>query len=139
MSNEIILGYDGTDGAKAALEQAAVLAGDLGATLAVVFGYEPPARAAGEIQDQRAAVRELGESIVGEAGVRLSEIGCDFELLLVDERPAEGIVRVAEERDARMIVIGAPSEGAITGALTQAPTARRLMKMTGRPVLVVSR
>jgi len=139
MNNEIVLGYDGTDGARAALEQAAALARDLGAKVAVVFGYEPPARAAGEVADQRAAVREIGESIVEEAGQRLSRIGCEYELLLVDERPAEGIVRVADERDARMIVIGAPSEGPITGALTQPPTARRLMKMTDRPVLVVSR
>lgn len=138
MRNEIILGYDGTDGSKAALEQAVVLAGDLGAKVGVVFGYEPPARAAGEVQDQRAAVREIGESVVEEAGARLSESGCEYELLLVDERPAEGIVRVADERDARMIVIGAPSEGPVTGALTKTPTARRLMKMTDRPVLVVS-
>jgi len=138
MNNEIILGYDGSAGAKAALEQAAVLARDLGARLGVVFGYEPPARAAGEVADQRAAVRELGEALVEEAGERLGELGCDYEILLVDERPVEGIVRVADERDARMIVIGSPGEGSITGALTQPPTARRLMKLTDRPVLVVS-
>lgn len=138
MNNAIIIGYDGSDTSKAALAEGARLALDLGAKVGVVFSYEPPAREAGEVADQRAAVRETGEKLVGEAGARLSESGCEYELLLVDERPAEGIVRVADERDARMIVIGAPSEGPVTGALTKTPTARRLMKMTDRPVLVVS-
>ena len=136
MNNEIIIGYDGSEASKAALEEGARLALDLGAKVGVVFSYEPPAREAGEVADQRAAVRELGEKLVGEGGARLDELGCDYEILLIDDRPAEGLVRVADERDARMIVIGGAGEHPIAGALL-GTTPSRLLRITDRPVLVV--
>ncbi len=37
----IVVGYDDTDGSKAALDEAIGLARDLGAELVVVFGYAP--------------------------------------------------------------------------------------------------
>lgn len=139
MNNEIILGYDGSPGAHAALGEAVRLARDLGARIGVVFSYEPPAREAGEVADQRAAVRELGARIVREAEERLADLGFeDYEALLVDERPAEGLVRVADERDARMIVIGGAGERPIAGALLGS-TPHKLLHLTDRPVLVVRR
>ena len=40
MSGPIVLGYDGTDGARAALHELARIAPLLGATVVVAFGYE---------------------------------------------------------------------------------------------------
>ena len=139
MNNELILGYDGSAGSHAALAEAVRLARDLGASVGVVFSYEPPAREAGEVADQRAAVRELGAKIVQEAETRLAELGfADYEALLIDDRPADGLVRVADERDARMIVVGGAGERPIAGALLGA-TPHKLLHLTDRPVLVVRR
>ncbi|MCU0313110.1 MAG: universal stress protein [Solirubrobacteraceae bacterium] len=137
MNNELILGYDGSAGAHAALIEAVRLARDLGATLGVVFSYEPPAREAGEVADQREAIRELGVQIVQEAEARLADLGfAEYEALLIDDRPADGLVRVADERDARMIVVGGAGERPIAGALLGA-TPHNLLHLTDRPVLVV--
>jgi nucleotide-binding universal stress UspA family protein len=137
MNNELILGYDGSAGAHAALIEAVRLARDLGATLGVVFSYEPPAREAGEVADQREAIRELGVQIVQEAEARLADLGfAEYEALLIDDRPADGLVRVADERDARMIVVGGAGERPIAGALLGA-TPHKLLHLTDRPVLVV--
>jgi nucleotide-binding universal stress UspA family protein len=136
MSGEIILGYDGSDPARAALDEAARLAQDLGVGLVAVFSYGPPAGETGEVADQRAAVKELVSAVAGEAAERLRELGCAHELMLVDERPAEALVKVADEREARMIVVGGAGQGPIASALL-GTTPSRLLRITDRPVLVV--
>ena len=39
--SEIVVGYDGSDSAKAALDQAIALAKELGDTILIVFGFAP--------------------------------------------------------------------------------------------------
>ena len=48
MSGPIVLGYDGSEGAKAALAEALALAKALGTSITLAFGYEAPAFYAGE-------------------------------------------------------------------------------------------
>ena len=46
MSGEVILGYDGSDGARFAVDEAAALARAFGSELVLAFGFEPPATGA---------------------------------------------------------------------------------------------
>jgi nucleotide-binding universal stress UspA family protein len=72
-------------------------------------------------------------------GVALAmKVGLGAEGLTVadDVPPAETLLRVAEERDARVIVVGAHRRGVLSELLVGS-TAKDLLKRSPRPVLVV--
>lgn len=135
MSGSIVVGIDGSDCARAAVDEAIKLAKDLDDTVVVVFGYEPY-RGAAEIQDHRAALEEMGEKLGAETLERITSAGAKGELMLVDEDSVDALMDVAENRDARMIVVGSygdsPWKGAILGS-----TPHKLVHLSKRPVLVV--
>ncbi len=62
--------------------------------------------------------------------------GVDAEVALVDERPAEALVTLAERHDARMIVVGSYGESPLRGAILGS-TPHKLLHLADRPVLVV--
>ena len=62
----LVVGYDGSDGAKAALAEAVRLAQATGERLAVVFGYLPTQRA-GEAADLHRAIEAIGKDHLDEA------------------------------------------------------------------------
>lgn len=136
MSGTIVVGYDGRGGGEAALEEGMRLAADLGCRLVLVFAYEPPARAGGEVADLREKLKEMGAGLEVTAHDRLSAAGVEHELVLIDARPANGLAQVADERDARMIIVGGAGEAPLRGALLGA-TPHKLLNETDRPVLVV--
>ena len=136
MSGTIVVGYDGRAGGEAALDEALALASDLACSLTLVFAYEPPARAGGEVADLREKIKEMGAELEVSAHRKLSAAGIDHELVLIDARPANGLAQVADERDARMIVVGGAGEAPLKGALLGA-TPHKLLNRTDRPVLVV--
>jgi len=135
MAGEIVLGYDGSDGAKYALGAAARLAGDLGATLVPAFCFEPTP-VGGEVGDYREALRELGERVIGEAGDQVRAGGIEGDPRLVEDRPAPGRARLAVELGARMIVVGSSGERPLAGAILGA-TPHKLLHIAETPVLVV--
>jgi len=135
MARDIVIGYDGTDGAKAALSHAIALAKELGDRLVIVFGYEP-GLVGGEVQDLRAAIKELGDERLHEAEREAQAAGVQVDLLLVEARAVDGLVQVASERDARMIVVGCYGERPLTGAILGS-TPHRLLYRSSVPVLVV--
>lgn len=134
--NTIVVGYDGRDGGDAALEEATRLAVELDCRLVLVFAYEPPARAGGEVADLREILKEMGTELEIAAHEKLANQGIDHELVLIDSRPGPGLAQVAEERDARMIIVGGAGEAPLKGALLGA-TPHKLLNLTDRPVLVV--
>jgi nucleotide-binding universal stress UspA family protein len=76
---------------------------------------------------------------VAEAGARLArELGATAEPLAVPDSVdiAETLVEIADERDARAIVVGSRGLGAIK-ARVLGSTSRKLLHGTHRPVLVV--
>lgn len=135
MTNEIVVGYDGSDGAKAALAHALALAKDLGGSVVVTFGYEPT-RMAGEIADHREALKELGEQKTSEALTEAEAAGVPAERELVAESGPDALVSVAEARDARMIAVGSYGESPLKGAILGS-TPHKLLQLSERPVLVV--
>ena len=59
--SEIIIGYDGSDSSKSALNQALDFAKALGDSIVIVFGDAPGGYGGGEVPEQRKAVEEFGE------------------------------------------------------------------------------
>jgi nucleotide-binding universal stress UspA family protein len=134
MADEIVVGYDGGEGAEAALGEAIALAEDLGAGLVLGFGFFPnlPER---EARDYIDALREFGEKATRKAVERAKQAGVEAEAVLVAKRPAEGLAELADERDARMVVVGSHGERPIAGALLGS-TPHKLLHISHKPVLV---
>ena len=136
MARTLVLGYDGSDGSRAALEKAVEVAKLESARIVVVFAYEIPAAYGGETGDYRRAVRELAEQKVAEAVERITAAGVEYEVELVPERPAHGLVDVAAKVGASMIVIGTNGEHPIKGVVLGS-VPHKLLHISPVPVLVV--
>ncbi len=136
MSGEIVVGYDDSDGARAALATGIDLARRLDVVLVLVFCTEPPAVSAGGAGDQRDVIAAIGEERLGH-GVALAD-AADVRTLaqLVAGRPVEGLIAAGDKYDALFIVVGHHGEGPLRGALLGA-TANKLLHLAERPVLVV--
>jgi nucleotide-binding universal stress UspA family protein len=134
VGTELVVGYDGSDGAKAALAEAVRLAEAGGAGLVVVFGYQPTQRT-GEAADLSSAIEQMGRGFLDEA---MATIGgrVEAEALLVPLRGAEALLSVATERGASMVVVGATERGPLAGAVLGS-VPHRLVNTTTVPVLVV--
>jgi nucleotide-binding universal stress UspA family protein len=137
MKSTIVVGYDDSVGATAALRAAARLAGPLDARIVAAFCYEPPnLMAGGAAGEQRDRIEELGRAWLTSAMNQLEGSGLEFEGELVDARPVEGLLAVGDKYDAIFIVVGHHGEGPLRGAILGA-TASKLLHLTERPVLVV--
>jgi nucleotide-binding universal stress UspA family protein len=133
MSSGIVVGYDGSACAKAALRAALDVGKAYGEKVIVAFGYELNP-VAGEIHDYHLALKELATKRLQEAQVLAS--GEDVEAVIVEKAPAHGLVELADERDARVIVVGTHGESPLRGALLGS-TPHKLLQLSDRPVLVV--
>lgn len=134
--SEIVVGYDGSDCSKAALDEAAELAKDLGEKLVIVFGYAPGGAGGGEVPAQREAVEEIGEKVTKEATDRAQGAGVETEVELVNKHSAQALADVAKERGADMIVVGTHGEAPIKGIIIGS-TPHKLLHIAEVPVLVV--
>lgn len=135
MPGYLVVGYDDSSCAKSALEQAIALAKDLDDEVVVVFGYEPY-RVGGEIQDHRAALEELGNRVGNAAVDRARSQGANAQLRLVDTEAPQALIDVAEELDARMVIVGSYGDSPLKGAILGS-TPHKLVHLCKRPVLVV--
>src|SRR4051794_36867428 len=136
MADTIVVGFDDSDGSRAALDHAVGLARRAGYTITVVFCYEPPATRAGGALDQKDLLEQLGRELLESAQQRVAGTDVTVNGELVDGRPVEGLIAAADEHDAAMIVVGHHGEGPLRGALLGA-TANKLLHHAERPVLVV--
>lgn len=136
MARTIVLGYDGSDGAVLALEQAIELAKLESARIVVVYAYEIPAAYGGETGDYRRVLRERAEEQTKQALPRLEESGVEFDVELIPERPVVGLVHVAKETGASLIVVGTNGEHPIKGVVLGS-VAHKLLHVSHVPVLVV--
>jgi nucleotide-binding universal stress UspA family protein len=131
----LIVGYDGSDCANAALDTALGLAEATGDRLVVCFGYEPGGYGE-EHSAHREQVRKFGERATAPALERAAAAGVEASLALVPERPVRALLTLAEEHDARAIVVGSYGESPIKGAILGS-TPHKLLHVSQRPVLVV--
>jgi len=132
----VVVGYDESPGAQAALEVALGLAGRLGESLVLVYGVAPPGGLGEEFAAHRDALTELGRGATGHALERAQAAGVEAQVELVTAKPAEALVQVADEHDATLIVVGTAGESPIRGAILGS-TPHRLLHLSTRPVLCV--
>ena len=137
MAGEIVLGYDGQEGSKAALRTAVSIAAAYKCPLVIAFGYAPPA-IGGEVADLSESVENIGTKVTSEAAQEAKAIDASVEVKteLVNDRPADAILRAADQYDARAIVVGAAGRGPISGALLGSVT-YQIVHRSKRPVVVV--
>ena len=137
MAGEVLLGYDGEPGSRAALRTAVTIAVAFKRPLVIAFGYAP-APIGGDVADLSKAIQEFGEHITADA-VELAhavDASVTVQVELVNDRPAEAILRAADQYEAMAIVVGAAGRGPMAGALLGSVTYQVVHRST-RPVVVV--
>ena len=134
--SEIVIGYDGSDSSKSALNQALDFAKALGDSLVIVFAAAPGGYGGGEVPEQRRAVEEFGQKVTQE-GVEITKAaGVDAKVEMINEHPHDALITAAEKHGARMIVVGSHGESPLKGAIIGA-TPYKLVQTSEVPVLVV--
>ena len=130
----VVVGYDGSEGAAAALEYATRRAEALGGSLTAVCAFYAPHDWYGapyyqlSLDEQEERAREL---------VRGLEERPDVETDVIMGPPVESLVRVAQARDAAEIVVGARGLGRFRAALGS--VSHELLHEADRPVVIVPR
>ncbi len=135
MAGALLVGYDGTPGAKAAAAEAVGLASELGAEVIFAFAYWTNPMG-GEVADILATLRDLGKGHLADAQALADAAGVTARGELAEAAPSVGLVALADQHDARMIVVGSYGEAPLKGALIGS-TAHKLLHLSERPVLVV--
>jgi nucleotide-binding universal stress UspA family protein len=134
--SDIVVGYDGSDCANAALEKGIELAKALGDKVVLVYGAAPGGYGGGEVPTQRQAVEELGRKMTAQGVERASAAGIAVEVEMPSKHPAEALMDTATERGARMIVVGSRGEAPLKGVVIGS-TPYKLLHLAEVPVLVV--
>lgn len=135
MSTGIVVGYDGSDCAREALRVGMELGKTYGEKVIIAFGYEIN-RMSGEVPDYAASVRDLARKQLTHGVHQAQGSGVEVEAVVVEEAPAQALVTLAAERDARMIVVGTRGESPFRSVLIGS-TPNKLLHLSDRPVLVV--
>ena len=135
MGSTLVLGYDGSDCARAALQAAVETAQAFGDGIVVAFGAG--VYPIGEDSDHKRLLRKMGTDLVAEALTAIRAAGVtECDAAVVDARPAEALLKVAADRDARMIVLGTHGEHPLAGAVLGS-VPHKLLHVSTVPVLVV--
>ncbi|GAA1420608.1 universal stress protein [Agrococcus citreus] len=132
----IVLGYDESPGARAALTTAIDVASRFGEPLVVVYGTEPPGGVGDERRSHEAALQQLGGAAVRHAIEQARAAGVEAITELVSARPVDALLSQAEKHDARLIVVGTWGESPMRGAILGS-TPHKLLHLSTRPVLCV--
>ena len=136
MAFKIVVGYDGSDGAKVALDEAVGLAKQLPGKVLVTYAFGGPKQFSGAPLTPRKTLQEMGAQVLEEAVARVGASGVAVEPILVDDNSYKGLLSVASQHRADMIVVGTHGESLIGGVLLGS-TAYRLVHSSTKPVLVV--
>ena len=132
----IVLGYDASESANAALGEHDRRAPQLGRRSSSCSATTS-ARSAGRVgRTFRPRSSASAEHAVARAVADLRAAGIEVETRLVSGKPADAILDVAEEVGAAAIVVGTVGENPITGALLGS-VVLRLVQRSPLPLLVV--
>jgi nucleotide-binding universal stress UspA family protein len=132
----IVVGYDGSPPAKAALRLAARRVG--GGTVFVVHGYDAPADYWGVQHAQTVlhAALDRGERLLAEATDAVPELAAVHHVTeLIGDHPVNAIASVATVRGADEIILGTRGFGRFRGALGS--VAHALLHEAQCPVTVI--
>jgi nucleotide-binding universal stress UspA family protein len=136
MANVLVLGYDASESANAALAATIRIAPVVGARVVVVFGFYISPLGGQQEGSIREALEDVGRQAVARAVADLEAAGIEVESRLVSGKPAEALIHVAKEVGAAAIFVGTVGENPITGAFLGS-VVLRLIQRSSIPVLVV--
>jgi nucleotide-binding universal stress UspA family protein len=137
MAGEIVVGIGGDGSGFEAARTAARVANLMNVPLVIVFGYEASALGprGGPLEEQMAAI---GETAVAQirAELQAARPSLVIEVEMVQQRPVEALIAVAEQRGAEVIAVGHGGEGPLRAALLGSVT-YEIVHRAPIPVLVV--
>ncbi len=138
MYRKILLGFDGAEGSRRALERAVELMLAGGAELHVVgFGRLPEyAETEGEIEEAREQAEAFYGRRLADAQLELQKRGLEANVHIALGKPSEQILRIADELRVDLIVLGVHPHHAIRRRLLGA-TADKLVDFAECSVLIV--
>lgn len=133
----LIAGIGGDASGAAAARTAARVANLMGATLVLVFGYDPTRLGprGGPLEEE---ILAIGERAIDEVKAEILGLypDLDIESEFVHDRAVDALIRVAQARQAEVIAVGhgggGPMRGALLGSITY-----EMVHRAPVPVLVV--
>lgn len=134
--SSVILGYDESPGAKAALVAAISVAQRYGERLVIVYGTAPPGSLGEEYRSHSEALEQMGRTAVGHALEEAQAAGIDADVALVSAKPVDALIEQAQVHDASVIVVGTYGESPMRGAILGS-TPHKLLHVSRWPVLCV--
>jgi nucleotide-binding universal stress UspA family protein len=132
----VVLGYDGSDEAKAALDETIRLFTGTGTEVVVVFAYDISPLDGAAVADFKAELDRIADQETTRALEDLEAAGIEATALHVSGKPADAIIEAALETAARMIVVGSPKRGPLASAVL-GPVVLSLAQRSPAPLLVV--
>ena len=132
----VVVGYDESPGSEVALDTAIQVAAQWGEPLTIVYGAGPPGGLGEEHKAHRDALMEIGQHALDRAVESARQQDIDTQVRLVDAKPAQALLQVADEVDATVIVVGTTGESPLRGAMLGS-TPHKLLHLSSRPVLCV--
>ncbi len=128
---KLLVGYDGSDSAKEALNLAKIHAKAFGASVAVVTSMEKGTEGQREEITGAEKLLEWAKSLFEE-----NEIACDTHLLIRGLSPGEDIVEFAKENQVDEIIVGVKRRSKV-GKLLMGSTAQYVILRAPCPVVSV--
>jgi nucleotide-binding universal stress UspA family protein len=141
MSRKILVGYDGSNGAKAALECAAAMAEEHGVAVTALWVCRPLPRHSdllGELKGEKEAADEYYRARCTEVFRVAKRHGIDIRCKTSRGHPAKTILRFADEDGYDLIVVGHSDHSELWGRLL-GDTADRIADHATCDVLIVKK
>ncbi len=133
----LVAGIGGDGSGAAAARTAARVANLMGATLVLVFGYDPTRLGprGGPLEEE---ILAIGERAIDEVKAEILGLypDLDVESEFVQDRAVDALIHVAQARKAEVIAVGHGGEGPMRGALLGSIT-YEMVHRAPLPVLVV--
>jgi nucleotide-binding universal stress UspA family protein len=135
MYEDILLPYDGNDGAAAVLQHASELGQWADATIHILFVADTTRDSVTVIRGQTVdALVQKGEEIVAEAEQTLQTLGVDYRTEVVQGNPAPTIVEYADQYDYDLVVLPTHGREGISRYLIGSVT-EKVVRLSSVPVL----
>ena len=140
MIKKILLPTDGSEHAEKTIHFAIDMAKSLGASLDVMYAYQPAPflrkRAAAMMEEYRNILEEDAKEVVTDVANRLKTEGLTVTAVVVEGPAAEAILRAADEIKPDLIIMGSRGEGGFADMLLGG-VAEHVIHYSKVPVLVV--
>jgi nucleotide-binding universal stress UspA family protein len=124
----IVLGVDGSPGARVAVERCAALARSVGAQVVAVHAARRPANGSEQAELERRLRDEWCRPLV--------EDGVETRTIVIDAQPAGALLSIADDCDADLIVVGRRGTGGFEELLLGSVPSQ-LALYANRPLLII--